>query len=130
MKVRFLGLEEVLALHADQIARYGGASGVRDVGLIESATAAAETSFDGNYLHATLPEMASAYLFHLAQNHGFVDGNKRIAVAATFMFLFMNDLELVCSEDALVELMLDVTSGTASKADVAVFLAAHVAALR
>jgi len=128
VKIRFLGLDEVLALHADQITRYGGAPGVRDLGLLESAVATAEASFGGLYLHATLPEMAAAYLHHLAQNHPFVDGNKRVAAAAAFMFLFMNDLVLHCSEDALVDLTMAVASGTATKAEAALFLAKHVKA--
>jgi len=126
VKVRFLGLDEVLALHADQIDRYGGAPGVRDLGLLESAVATAEASFGGTRLHATIPEMAAAYLYHLAQNHPFVDGNKRVAAAAAFMFLFLNDLELDCDEDELVQLTWGVASGKITKADAAVFLAAHV----
>ena len=130
MKIRFLGFDEVLALHADQIERYGGSPGVRDLGLLESATAAAAASFDGEYLHGTLPEKAAAYLYHLAQNHAFVDGNKRVAVAAMFMFLFLNDLELDCDEDDLVNLTMSVAKSEATKAEVAVFVAAHVRPLR
>ena len=129
MSVRFLGIEEILALHSDQVARYGGAVGVRDLGLLESATAVPEASFGGDYLHVTLPEMAAAYLFHLAQNHAFVDGNKRVAAAATFMFLFLNGLELSCTEAELVELTLGVAKSKVTKADAAVFLAAHVRAM-
>ena len=125
MKIRFLGLDEVMALHADQVDRYGGAAGVRDLGLLESALATPEASFGGEYLHATLPEMAAAYLYHVAQNHAFVDGNKRVAVAAMFMFLFVNDLVLDCAEDDLVLLTLGVATGKTTKAEVAVFLAAH-----
>ena len=128
MIIRFLGLDEVLSLHRDQVARYGGAEGVRDLGLLESAVAVPEASFGGNYLHATLPEMAAAYLFHLAQNHPFLDGNKRIAAAALFMFLDLNDLLLECTEDELVELTLGVARGSTTKAEVAVFIAAHVVA--
>jgi death-on-curing protein len=130
MSIRFLGLDEILALHADQIERYGGSEGVRDLGLLESATATPEASFGGKYLHATLPEMAAAYLYHLAQNHAFVDGNKRVAAAAMFMFLFLNGLELDCDEDDLVELTLGVASGKTTKAEVAVFVAAHVEPVR
>jgi death on curing protein len=126
VRIRFLGLEEILALHAEQIERYGGAAGVRDLGLLESAAAAPEASFGGEYLHGTLPEMAAAYLYHLAQNHAFVDGNKRIGAAAMFMFLFLNDLDLVCDEDELVVLTMSVAKGEKTKAEVAVFLAAHV----
>ena len=123
MKFRFLGLDEVIALHADQIERYGGSPGVRDLALLESAVAAPEASFGGEYLHATLPEIAAAYLFHLAQNHPFVDGNKRIAAASMVMFLYLNDADLDCDEDGLVELTLGVASGRITKAAAAVFLA-------
>jgi death-on-curing protein len=127
VKIRFLGLEEVLALHVDQIERHGGSAGVRDLGLLESAVAAPESSFGGGYLHGSLPEMAAAYLFHLAQNHAFVDGNKRVAAAAMIMFVYLNDHDLECDEDELVELTLGVATGRSTKADVAVFLAARIA---
>ena len=126
MKLRFLGLEEILALHADQIERYGGGAGVRDLGLLESAVAAPESSFAGGYLHGSSPEMAAAYLFHLAQNHTFVDGNKRVAAAAMIMFVYLNDHDLECDEDELVNLTLGVATGKTTKADVAVFLAARI----
>ena len=61
MKARFLALDEVIGLHVDQIERYGGAPGVRDLGLLESAVATPKASFGGPYLHGTLPEMAAAY---------------------------------------------------------------------
>jgi death on curing protein len=127
VKIRFLEIDEVLALHCDQIARYGGASGVRDLGLLESAVATAQSSFGGNYLHGTLEEMAAAYLFHLAQNHPFIDGNKRIAAASMIMFVYLNDRDLLCTEDELVELTLSVASGTSTKSEVAVFIASRIA---
>lgn len=69
----FLTLDEVLALHADQIDRYGGSPGVRDVGLLESAIGVARATFAGRYLHGTLSEMAAAYLYHVVRDHPFVD---------------------------------------------------------
>ena len=126
MKIRFLRLDEVMALHADQIERNGGGAGVRDLGLLESAVAAPESSFGDGYLHGTLAEMAAAYLFHLAKNRAFVDGNKRVAAAAMIMFVYLNDGDIVCNEDELVELTLGVATGAKTKAEVAVFLAAHV----
>ncbi|CAN5711429.1 type II toxin-antitoxin system death-on-curing family toxin [soil metagenome] len=126
MKLRFLGLDEVIALHSSQIERYGGAAGVRDLGLLESAVAAPEASFGGDHLHGTLPEMAAAYLFHLAKNHAFIDGNKRIAAASMIMFVYLNDRELACDEDELVALTLGVATGKTTKAEVAVFLAARI----
>jgi death-on-curing protein len=130
MKIRFLGLDEVLAIHRDQIERYGGREGVRDLGLLESAVAAPEASFDGAYLHGTLPEMAAAYLYHLAQNHPFADGNKRVGAASMFLFLYMNELELDCTEDELVQLTLGVASSKVTKAEIAVFLGAHMRPIR
>jgi len=70
--------------------------------------------------------MAADYLFHLAQNHAFVDGNKRAAAAAMIMFLYLNDHDLECDEDDLVELTLGVAKGTTTKAEVGVFLAAPI----
>ncbi len=126
MKLRFLGLDEVIALHADQIDRYGGSAGVRDLGLLESAVASPEASYGGDYLHGTLPEMAAAYLFHLAQNHAFVDGNKRVAAATMIMFVYLNERDFACDENELVELTMGVASGKTTKAEVAVFLAARI----
>src|SRR5437773_1714108 len=90
---RFLTLEEVLELHHESLARYGGAAGLRERHLLLSALAQPEASFGGVFLHADVFEMAAAYLFHLAQNHPFVDGNKRIALASALAFLHLNGYE-------------------------------------
>ena len=73
----FLSLAEVLEIHRDQIERYGGDPGIRDLDLLQSALAIPAAGFGGQYLHNDLYEMAAAYLFHITQNHPFVDGNKR-----------------------------------------------------
>ena len=117
----FLGLDEVLELHADQIERYGGSPGIRDLGLLESALALPAATFDGRFLHESVFEMAAAYLFHLAQNHAFIDGNKRIALMAAIAFLGLNGLSVVADADPLLRLVLDVAEGRSSKARVAVF---------
>jgi death-on-curing protein len=70
----FLTLGEVIEIHHDQIERYGGDSGIRDLGLLQSAMAMPAAGFGGRYLHADLCEMAAAYLFHITQNYPFVDG--------------------------------------------------------
>jgi death on curing protein len=122
----FLSLDEVLALHGDQIERYGGSPGVRDLGLLQSALGTPRASFGGAWLHGTLAEMAAAYLYHLVKNHAFVDGNKRTGLAVTIAFLGLNDRWLEAAPDELVELVLGVAEGDVSKAEVAVFLQAHV----
>jgi death-on-curing protein len=71
----FLTLAEVIDIHTDQVERYGGSHGVRNMNLLSSAVAMPAASFGGNYLHADIFEMAAAYGFHIAQNHPFIDGN-------------------------------------------------------
>jgi death-on-curing protein len=122
----FLTLDEVLALHADQIARYGGSPGLRDAGLLESALAAPQATFAGAYLHASLPEMAAAYLFHLVKNHPFVDGNKRVGLAAALAFLGLNGKWLEADPDSVADLVVAVAAGEADKAEVAVFVKGHL----
>lgn len=117
--IRFLSLEEVIDLHQDAIAEYGGDPGIRDSGLLESAIAQPMAMFAGEYLHSDLAEMAAAYLFHLAMNHAFVDGNKRIAAYAAGVFLDLNGAELLIENDALEELVLAVARGQMQKPEIA-----------
>jgi death-on-curing protein len=86
----YLTVIEVLAIHADQIERYGGTPGVRDLGLLESALFRPQT---GHY--ADLIEEAAALWESLAQNHPFIDGNKRAAFAATYTFLAINGARII-----------------------------------
>ena len=119
---RFLTLDQVLAIHSDQVRRYGGSGGIRDPGLLQSALAMPRASFGGQYLHPTLHEMAAAYLFHLVQNHPFIDGNKRIGLAATIAFLGLNDTWLESDPGALLEVVMSVARGEIGKPEIAVFL--------
>ena len=121
----FLELDDGLALHAEQVSRYGGTGGIRDLGLLQSALGMPRASFAGAFLHPSIHEMAAAYLFHLVQNHPFIDGNKRIGLAATIAFLGLNDLWPVAEDTELAELVLCVARGELQKADVAVFLRTH-----
>jgi death-on-curing protein len=121
----FLTLGEVVAIHRDQITRYGGSQGVRDWGLLQSAVAMPAAAFGGQYLHGDLCEMAAAYLFHIVQNHPFVDGNKRVGAAAADVFLAMNGVELIAGQDDYAELVLSVARGETSKSAVAEFLRAN-----
>lgn len=100
---------------------FGGARGIRDPGLLESAVANAEATFDGQFLHETPFEMAAAYLYGICRNHPFLDGNKRTAAAAALTFLDMNRIEIDAGEDELYDLVIGVATGRVSKAAVAVF---------
>jgi len=115
MEPLFLTLDEVLEIHSQQTELYGGSDGVRDPAGLESAVAMPMATFGGEFLHPTIPSIAAAYLFHICQNHAFIDGNKRTGANAAITFLLINDWELDFGEVELVDLVLSVASGTASK---------------
>jgi death-on-curing protein len=123
----FLTLDEIIAIHQDQIARFGGSEGVHDRGLLQSAVAMPAASFGGQFLHADLCEMAAAYLFHLVQNHPFVDGNKRAGAVSAYVFLALNHRRLTADNDTYAALVLSVARGEAPKSAVADFFRAHTA---
>jgi death on curing protein len=117
----FLDLDRVLRTHHSLIEHYGGIEGVRDIGLLHSAIAMPQASFGGALLHKDLFEMAAAYLFHIVQNHPFLDGNKRTGAAAAIIFLAMNDVPLRDDEEGLVGLTLAVAEGRVGKQEIAAF---------
>jgi death-on-curing protein len=125
---RFLDLAEVLEIHFDQIERYGGAAGIRDLPLLLSALGMPEAGIRGEYVHGTLFEVAAAYLFHLAKNHPFLDGNKRTALAAALVFLDLNGVSLAASPADLVALVEGVVVGKLTKSDAALWLREHAVA--
>ena len=125
MSSEFLNLAEVLEIHRDQIERYGGSSGIRDMGLLQSALAMPAVSFGGSFLHADLFEMAAAYLFHIVLNHPFIDGNKRTGAVAALVFLSLNAIEIDADEDEFEKMVLDVATGQADKSAVAEFFRRH-----
>jgi death-on-curing protein len=121
----FLTLDDILESHQNQIETYGGSHGIRDIGLLESAIAQPEASFDGQYLHADIFEMAAAYLYHLVMNHPFVDGNKRVGLEAALIFLEINNENLSASDEELVDLVLKTTAGQVGKREIAEFFRSH-----
>jgi len=114
---RFLTLAEILLIHADQIRNYGGKYGLLDIRLLSSALAQPEASYAGDYLHNGLFAMAGAYAYHLCQNHPFLDGNKRTALAAALVFLDINGVVLEEREDQLFDMMMAIATGKAAKLD-------------
>jgi death-on-curing protein len=90
----FPTLQETLELHAQLLKRFGGTSGVLDMGLLESALVRPQTGY-----YETLSMQAAALLQSLCQNHCFVDGNKRVAFASTAIFLRMNGYRLIIDAD-------------------------------
>jgi len=124
-KPRFLEFDHVVRIHLSVIERYGGSHGVRDAGLLQSAIAMPQASFGDQRLHGDLFEMAAAYLFHIVQNHPFIDGNKRTGAASAIVFLAMNEVDIEADEDGLVELALGVASGRIDKPEIAEFFRNH-----
>ncbi len=118
----FLSLSEVLEIHQDQLLRYGGDTGIRDIDLLKSALGMPSATYCDQFLHPTIYEMAAAYLFHLVKNHPFVDGNKRVGAVAAIVFLYLNEYEFDAPEDLFAEMVLSVAQGELDKADVAVFI--------
>jgi death-on-curing protein len=117
----FLELAEALAIHNDQIRRYGGREGIRDLELLQSALAMPAATFSGKLLHADLPEMAAATLFHIVRDHPFIDGNKRTGTVAALVFLLLNGCAFNAPESKLVETVVAVASGSLSKAELTLF---------
>ena len=121
----FLSVQDALGLHADQLDLYGGGRGLRDIGLLESAVAQPQATFDGQYLHAGIFEMAAAYMFHLVQNHPFLDGNKRTGLVAAMVFLDINGVEIEAPKGSLYDLTLSVAMGRTGKGEIAEFFRSH-----
>ena len=115
MEPIFLSLDEILEIHEEQIERYGGSAGLRDLAGLESAVAIPQATFGGEFLHASIPAMAAAYLFHLCQNHAFIDGNKRVGANTAITFLLMNNWDATFSEEELVDVVLSVASDRLNK---------------
>ena len=112
----FLRKQEVLDIHAKAIAEFGGFSGLRDEGALESALAAPE--FRHLYDNADVATCAATYAFHLAQAHAFVDGNKRVAAAAAEIVVEINDARLALTNDLIVDMLLKIAAGELSRDEV------------
>ncbi len=121
----FLSVEDVLVLHGDTMSHEGGLSGIRDHGLLDAAVAMPRQQFSGEYLHPDLPAMAAAYLYHLAQNHPFHDGNKRVAVMAAYVFLDANGMDLKVSPGDLEAVTRGVASGEMKKDEIIEWMGRH-----
>ena len=121
----YLTLDEVLRIHERLIQAFGGASGVRDHGLIESALLRPQTGY-----YADLIEEAAALWESLAMNHGFIDGNKRVAYASVEIFLQANGADIIASNDEIEAFIYShLEAGTFRKDALEAWLHAHTAPL-
>lgn len=105
MSFDYIRVDDILAIHADQIERYGGGEGIRDPGLLEAALFRPQTGY-----YPTLIDEAAALWESLSQNHPFVDGNKRTAFATTYVFLAINGLDIIARDDEAQDFILGLYS--------------------
>ncbi|NES23001.1 MAG: type II toxin-antitoxin system death-on-curing family toxin [Symploca sp. SIO3E6] len=123
---KFVEKDVVIAIHEYLINEFGGKSGILDEGLLESALAQPQQTFFGELLHPTIATQASAYLYHLAKNHAFEDGNKRTALGVTETFIRLNGYNLDLSNEELFELTVKVAKGELEKVEIAKVLGAKL----
>jgi death-on-curing protein len=128
--MRYLTLGEVVALHRAILEVSGGASGIRDLGALESALAQPRASFGGEDLHPSLPAKAAALGFSLALNHPFLDGNKRVAHASMEAFLMLNGCEITASIDEQERFMLDLAAGLVTREQLTEWIETHLQSAR
>jgi death-on-curing protein len=122
----YLTLEDVLEIHRQVIAETGGATGIRDVGLLDSAIHRPQTSFAGIDLYPGLAEKAAALMHSLILNHPFLDGNKRTAFTAADVFLRLNGWKLAANEDELFEFVTAVADGQMSFEQIGPWIKTHL----
>jgi len=127
MAIQYIPEELVLTIHADLLQRYGGQSGLRDRGLLESALAQPRMTAGGKEVHKTLFDKAAAYGYHVCNNHPFIDGNKRVAFVLMDVFLQKNGWEITAEEEETYTMMISLASGKLSKIQLASWLKEHSA---
>lgn len=120
-----LTVEEIISLQEKLIEKTGGAYGLRDQGLLESAVFSAQSGFGESEAYSTVEEKASRLMYALTKNHSFVDGNKRIGVLVMLMTLNLNGIELKYTQNELIELGLAVASSSSDYDDILKFVLNH-----
>ena len=122
---RWLPLLHVLAIHSDQIKTHGGSAGLRDRGLLESALERPKNQFHCGS-DPDLASLAAAYGFGLANNRPFVDGNKRVAFQAMYLFLGLNGSRIEAPEEEVVSLILSLAAGELNETELADWVRRHI----
>lgn len=120
-----LTTKQVISLHSSLIEATGGADGVRDMGLLESALEAPFQTFGGKDLYPALIQKAARLGHSLISNHPFVDGNKRIGIHTMLVFLAANGVEIECTQKELIDVGLSLADGTMNAEKLLVWLSSH-----
>jgi death-on-curing protein len=122
---RWLTQDVLLAIHDEQLAEHGGRSGIRDLGLLESALARPVNR--AAYAEATVFDLAAAYAFGIIRDHPFVDGNKRVALLAAALFLLDNGFEVTAKDEAIIAAVLSLANGAIDEPAFSLWLADNTA---
>lgn len=125
--MRRISVEEIIYMHSETVKATGGSDGIRDMGLLESAVNAPFQSFGGYDVYPTIYEKAARLGFGLAQNHAFIDGNKRIAALVTLGFLRLNGVDINCTEAELFSLFMSIAASEITFEDLTDWLINHSA---
>lgn len=121
----YLSVLEVAVIHARLIQRTGGASGLRDLGLLEAAVARPQATFGDSDLYPSVWDKAAALMESLVLNHPFIDGNKRVALVATGLFLERNGYTLEATQDEVYTFTMGVAEGAIDRVAIAAWLRKH-----
>ena len=121
----WISVELAIAIHKRQLAEHGGADGVRDMGLLESAISRPRHLFAYEQPTPSIPALAAAYAFGIARNHAFIDGNKRTAYVVCRTFLVLNGFDLTATKEQRYQMFLDLAAGSISQEQLTVWLLSH-----
>lgn len=124
--MKYLTPQQVLLIHDQAVKRFGGSHGVRDLGLVESAVARPQATYDGKDLYENIFDKAAALLQSLLKNHPFVDGNKRTALSSTAIFLQLNKYKLINYHEVEVEFAVSVDNKHLTLEEISKWLEEHV----
>ncbi|QDC02990.1 type II toxin-antitoxin system death-on-curing family toxin [Mesorhizobium sp. 8] len=128
MSWEFLTRAVVEAFHAEQLRRHGGAVGLRDANILESALARPENR--ATYGTPTVHELAAAYVYGLARNHAFIDGNKRTAIVAAGAFLLLNGYGLTANDAELYTFTMGIAAGEIDEPGATAFFRDHTVPIK
>ena len=120
-----LTIHQVLLLHSELVHETGGEDGLRDEGLLDAALNAPFASFGGIDVYPSIQQKAARLCFGLVKNHAFIDGNKRIGAHVMLMFLALNGVELVYTQEELVQIILNIAAGSTTFDELFIWLLDH-----
>lgn len=126
-EIVFLAIEQVEAIHEDQLARYGGGGGYTNRHAIASAVEQPKAFAFGQHLYEDVADMASVYLYHISESQGFRDGNKRTGAVAAYVFLQLNGYDIDASDDEFYLTAKRVSEKQMTREDAAAWIRDHIA---